>query len=84
MTTGQLLEAIANGDAIEGVDLSAVDWKDLSGAEAKFIRCRFIRCRFAHTDLRAASFEDCIFTDKQASVGATFAFTEMREARLIR
>ena len=84
MTTEQLLNAIANGDTIEDADLSEVDWKDLSCAEAKFIRCRFMRCRFAHTDIRAASFEDCIFADKEASVGATFAFTEMHEAHLIR
>ena len=84
MTTDQLFDALSNGDPIEDADLSMVDWKDASCAEAKFIRCRFIRCRFAHTDFRGATFEDCIFTDKEASAGATFAFTEMREARLLR
>src|ERR1700733_12263640 len=84
MTTEELHAAIANGDPVDGEDLSNVDWTDAQCAEAKFIRCRFIKCRFAHADFRGASFENCIFTDKAASTGSTFAFTELREARLIR
>ena len=48
------------------------------------MRCSFIGCRFAHADFRGATFEECIFTDKAASAGSTFAFAELREARLIR
>ena len=84
MTTEEFNVALAKGDPIGGEDLSRLDWTDAQCAEAKFIRCRFVNCRFAHADFRGASFEDCIFTDKAASAGSTFAFTELREARLIR
>ena len=84
LTTRGLQAALAKGAPIEDADLSAIDWKDLACDEANFIRCRFIGCRFAHTDFRGATFEDCIFTDKAASKGSTLAFTELREARLLR
>lgn len=51
----------------------------LSGA--RLVRCRFARCRFAHVDLRGAYIEECSFTDRGASVGSTFAFSELRESR---
>src|ERR1700732_5325657 len=84
MTSAEFHAALASGSPIEGADLSNIEWKDAQCAEAKFLRCRFIRCRFAHVDFRGATFEDCIFTDKAASTGTTFAFSELREARLIR
>ena len=52
--------------------------------DAHLTRCRFIRCRSAHANFRGATLEDCIFTDKAASVGSVFAFSELREARLLR
>jgi fluoroquinolone resistance protein len=58
--------------------------KDASFAGAHLVRCRFIRCRFAHVDFRGATLEDCVFTDKAASTGSIFAFSELREARLLR
>jgi fluoroquinolone resistance protein len=51
---------------------------------ARFQRCRLIRCRFPHTDLREASFEDCILTDPASQQGPAFAFTRLEEARLTR
>lgn len=51
---------------------------------AHITRCHFIRCRLAHVDFRGATLKDCIFTDKAASVGSVFAFSELREARLDR
>jgi fluoroquinolone resistance protein len=84
MTSKQLRAALAKGLPIEGEDLSHVDWKDARCDGATFIKCRFIGCRFAHADFRGATFEDCIFTDKTTSKGATFAFSELREAKLIR
>jgi fluoroquinolone resistance protein len=84
MTIDQLHAAIAKGLPIEDADLSSLEWKDLSCAGATFLRCRFIGCRFAHVDFRGAIFQDCIFTDKAASKGAVFAFSELREVRLLR
>ncbi|MDR6289374.1 fluoroquinolone resistance protein [Inquilinus ginsengisoli] len=55
---------------------------DLTGAE--FRNCRFLRCRFASTSLRDAVFEDCVFTDRAASTGTVFAFSELRDARFAR
>src|SRR5262245_27994497 len=84
LTTKFLAAALSSGSPIEDADLAEVDWKDLACEGTTFVRCRFIGGRFAHTDFRGASFEECIFTDKAASKGATFAFSEMREARLTR
>jgi hypothetical protein len=81
MTIDQLHAAIDKGSLIEDADLSSLEWKDRSCAGATFLRCRFIGCRFAHVDFRGASFTACIFTDKVASRGAVFAFSELREAR---
>src|SRR5580704_17884321 len=79
MTTVEFQAALAKGLPIEDADLSKVEWKD-----AQCDGASFLGCRFAHADFRGASFTDCIFTDKAASVGSTFAFSELREARLIR
>jgi fluoroquinolone resistance protein len=84
LTTREFHAALESGSAMEDADLSAVDWKDARCDGAGFLRCRFIGCRFAQADFRGATFEDCIFTNKAASVGSTFAFSELREARLIR
>jgi fluoroquinolone resistance protein len=84
MTVEQLHAAIAQRAPIEDADLSHLQWNDLSCAGATFIRCRFIGCRLAHVDFRGATFEDCIFTDKSALRGSTFAFSKLREARLLR
>jgi fluoroquinolone resistance protein len=84
MTIEELHHAIAKGAPIEDADLSHLEWKDLACAGAKFVRCRFIGCRLAHVDFRGAIFEDCIFTDKSALRGSAFAFTNLRETRLLR
>ncbi len=83
-TYNDLQAAIEEGLPIEDADLSQLDWKDAQCAGATFIRCRFIGCRFGHADFRGATLEECIFTDKATSKGSTFAFSELREARLIR
>ena len=84
MTIDELHRAISNGAPVEDADLSHLEWKDFSCVGAKFVRCRFIGCRLAHVDFRGATFEDCIFTDKTALRGSTFAFSNLREARMTR